>query len=149
MKTINYGKNNYSINELGEVFNMLTNHKLKPQLNKGYHTIQLSNDKDYKGFDIHRLLGIHYIPNPDNLPTIDHIDGNPLNNSLDNLRWASYSTQTFNTRLRKDNVLREKCISYFKCRGCYYYRVRKVINGKRIAKYFDTLEEAITYRDSL
>ena len=38
---------------------------------------------------LHRLLGIQYIPNPDNLECIDHIDRNRQNNSLDNLRWCS------------------------------------------------------------
>ena len=48
---------------------------------------------------LHRLLAEAFIPNPDNKPTVDHIDRNPQNNSLDNLRWATGKEQADNTRL--------------------------------------------------
>lgn len=38
---------------------------------------------------LHRLLAEHFIPNPDNLPQVNHIDGDKLNCSLDNLEWVS------------------------------------------------------------
>lgn len=45
--------------------------------------------------DIHRLIGIHFIPNPDNLPLVGHIDDNRNNNSLQNLEWCTYSENTY------------------------------------------------------
>ena len=45
---------------------------------------------------LHRLLGIQFIPNPENKPTIDHIDRNKLNNDLSNLRWATHIEQHAN-----------------------------------------------------
>lgn len=46
---------------------------------------------------VHRLVAETFIPNPDNKPTVDHIDRNPSNNDVSNLRWADYSDQAMNT----------------------------------------------------
>lgn len=40
---------------------------------------------------IHRLVAMFHIPNPDNLPCVNHKDGNKKNNHVDNLEWCSYS----------------------------------------------------------
>ena len=47
---------------------------------------------------IHRLVAEHFIPNPNHKKVVDHIDRNPLNHSLDNLRWVSYSENSLNSK---------------------------------------------------
>ena len=68
----------------------------------GYAKISLTDNLHIKHkCCIHRLLAIQFIPNPDDKPFIDHIDRNPSNNSLSNLRWA---THTENMNNKKDNI---------------------------------------------
>lgn len=84
----------YSINENGQVRNDKTGHIKATYINSqnGYEYVCLCDDSGKSNRrTIHRLLAIAFIPNPDNLPLIDHIDGNRANNSLENIRWASYS----------------------------------------------------------
>ena len=92
---------NYSINELGEIRNNLTGVLKTPFVNKqsGYKTVDLWKENKSTKYTIHRLIAEAFIPNPQNKPTVDHIDGNRLNNDISNLRWASYGEQNsrFNT----------------------------------------------------
>lgn len=58
--------------------------------NNGYRRVTLTDSNKRVIYQLlHRLLAIHFIPNPNNLPHINHKDGNKLNNSLDNLEWCT------------------------------------------------------------
>ena len=59
--------------------------------NGWYPYLSLCKNGIYKNYSIHRLLAEVFIPNPNNYPVINHIDGNKQNNSLDNLEWCTYS----------------------------------------------------------
>ena len=59
----------------------------------GYCFVNLYKDNVSKHKHIHRLVAEAFIPNPDNLPVINHKDKNPLNNRADNLEWC---TQQYN-----------------------------------------------------
>jgi len=65
---------------------------LKPSLNTGgYNSVCLRLNNKIKTRSLHRLIMEAFIPNPDNKPCINHIDGNKLNNSIENLEWCTYS----------------------------------------------------------
>ena len=84
-------ENKYQISNTGKVRNKKTGLILKPKYNqKGYQYVNLSVDrhKSIKWY-IHRLVGFHFIPNPENKPQVNHIDGNPSNNNVDNLEWVT------------------------------------------------------------
>lgn len=69
--------------------------------NKGYYRLSLCKNGKTKFYHIHRLVAQAFIPNPDNKPTVDHIDRNKLNNNVSNLRWATYNEQNKNRILTK------------------------------------------------
>ena len=98
-------------------------------------------------YKIHRLMAQAFLENPDDLPVVDHIDRNPFNNVLTNLRWASYSTNAQNTGPHITNTSGHKNISYDKRRN--KWRLFKMIDGVTTFKRYDTLEEAISERDKL
>jgi hypothetical protein len=64
--------------------------ELKPKINNGYPTVNLSKNGTVKTIRIHRLVALTFIPNPDNLPIINHKDENKQNNNVNNLEWCTY-----------------------------------------------------------
>ena len=59
----------------------------------GYYHVMLSKDGVPKRYKVHRLVAKAFIPNPENLPVINHKDENPKNNVVENLEWC---TQGYN-----------------------------------------------------
>ena len=59
--------------------------RIKPRL---HYNVPLYKNKKRKLFQVHRLIAQTFVPNPSNLPQINHKDCNPLNNNIDNLEWC-------------------------------------------------------------
>lgn len=96
----------YKISKDGRVWSCKTKRLLSQHNSHGYMFVHLIADKD-KSIAVHRLVAITYLPNPNNHPTVDHIDRNTLNNNVSNLRWATMSTQNTNknwTKARQEAV---------------------------------------------
>lgn len=98
----------YKINRQGEVWSCSQRKMMKPQLEQGYYWVRLVKDKQKHKGRIHRLLALQYIPNPDNLPEVDHIDRNRSNHDLSNLRWASHRENANNIAEGKGCVFIDK-----------------------------------------
>jgi len=63
---------------------------LRPRINHhGYLRVAFNVNKVTKDFFVHRLIAIAFIPNPHNYATINHMDGNKLNNDISNLEWCT------------------------------------------------------------
>lgn len=74
---------------------------MKNQLRStGYPCVRLRDDLGQtKTYSVHRLVAAVFIPNPDNKPTVDHINRNKLDNNVENLRWATTQEQQENKRV--------------------------------------------------
>ena len=94
---------NYEINACGSVRKVKTKVVLKASLHKGYYRIGLCKNGKQKLFYVHKLIALSFIPNPDNKILIDHIDRDPLNNNVNNLRWCSRSENQINRGTMKNN----------------------------------------------
>ena len=90
-KDINGFRELYQISNLGRVRRKDNFKVLKPlSISKGYKGVRLYETKDKaRTKKIHRLVAEYFIPNPLNLPQVNHKDGNKSNNRIDNLEWCS------------------------------------------------------------
>lgn len=83
---------NYNIEPDGTVTNVRFAKQLKPYFDDttGYLKLTITSDRKtrHKVY-LHRLLALTFIPNPQNLPQVNHKDGDKLNNDLSNLEWVS------------------------------------------------------------
>jgi hypothetical protein len=129
----------------GTIMNCETGHILCTFTRLDYQTITFNKTTKY----VHRLLAQAFIPNPENHPVVDHIDRDKSNNRLENLRWATVQDNSYNTDVLKRNKLSEKNICINKSYPSKKYVVSKKLDGINFREYFETLEEAIAFRDSI
>lgn len=111
----------YQVSNLGRIRSFYNykrngNNILTPQIKRGYYQVGLRKDKKRKWYQLHRLIATAFIPNPNNLPQVNHKDENKLNNSIDNLEWCSVSyNNTYGNRIQKViNKTGKKVIQYDK-----------------------------------
>jgi len=121
----------YEIYDDGQVYSKYSNRFLKPWINKGYYQVTLCKDGKQIKHKIHRLIAIHFIPNPYNKREVDHIDKNKLNNSISNLQWATHQENLCNQSIRSTKKKAKYVgVDWKETRNKWIARVK--INGKNI-----------------
>ncbi len=117
---------------MGDIKSKITTRK------DGYQVFTLKGKTTY----VHRFLAEKYIPNPENKPCINHIDGNKSNNSIDNLEWVSKRENCEHARLNGLSELKSqgiKSITYeeyikmnqLRNSGLSYRKISKIMNLNR------------------
>lgn len=140
------GFEEYSIDTDGAIYGKKGN-KLKYSRNhKGYCIINLYSENKRYGFQVHRLVAQQFIENPENKPTVNHIDGNKTNNSVSNLEWCTYSEQMQHSYhvLDRHPSNEKKVVGYDKHTGELIYSFDSLMDAGR---YFADIDK-ISYRRS-
>ena len=98
---------NYFISNDGIVYDLSGNIVRQFKAN-GYWTIKIKSDRRFKSFKVHRLVAIAFVPNPDNKPCVDHIDGVRYHNFVENLRWCTQK-ENMNYKPARRNKIKYNC----------------------------------------
>ena len=148
----------YSISDNGDVYSHRAKRILKHKIGKnGYHRVTLGNGKGkQKTVLIHRLVALAFVDNPDNKPTVNHINENKSDNRAVNLEWMTTAEQNkhgtrtvravkntdWNERTKKiDYNIVAKKHDYSKQNMCNRKRCVVFKNGVTVGEY-DTLKRA-------
>ena len=90
MKDIKGYEGLYAITTEGDVYSYKSKRFLKPKTRgKGYLTVSLYKDNEREDYYVHKLVAQAYLPNPENLPQVDHIDNDKTHNYVNNLQWIT------------------------------------------------------------
>lgn len=104
------GFTKYFVNDMGKVRNSNGQIlKARPIGRRGYLAVRICRDRKTKILYVHRLVAEAFIPNPENKPIVNHLDGDKKNNDVSNLAWSTYSENlqhAYDLGLRKPNTSR-------------------------------------------
>lgn len=125
----------------------------------GYYHVSLSLNKSKKYERVSRLVANAFIPNPENKPQVNHIDGNKLNNDVSNLEWVTCIENIMHyvgdDPLQNENILRGEDVNTAKLTSKEVKIIRRVvekgiISKKELADIFevhtDTIDSAANYK---
>lgn len=106
----------------------------------GYYICALYKNGKGRTFKVHRLIAEAFIDNIDNLPIINHKDGNKLNNSIDNLEWCDYS---HNNKEAYKQGLKEKNLKWIvECNKRKRKKVNQYDLNNNFIKQYKSIQEA-------
>lgn len=149
------GFENYSVSNTGNIRNDKTGRILKQIISTSGYKQTMMGHKTVPQY-VHRLVAMAFIPNPDNKPQVDHIDGDKINNVVENLRWVTrsenrmaYGYEQCNAHRQKPVIAkhrdgrvlefesRTKAAEYFKCDKSKIFYGREFTRGHKAGWTFE------------
>ena len=111
---------------------------------EGYIRICLYKNGKRSCFYLHRLLALHFIPNPENKPCVDHIRGKHMGNALDNLRWVTQSENLLGFRSNRGVFAKITKGCIYKTKNSWQWQYQ--MSGKRKTKNMKSKEKLEKFR---
>lgn len=155
MNEVDVINNGYVPTEDGHIYSLKSHKILSEQHSKdGYKRIVASINGIVSTHLVHRLVATAFIPNPKNLPCINHKDENRGNNRVDNLEWCdylynnNYGDRKYKYAKSRSKNLNKRCgVGFHKRDGKWYANIR--VDGELIhLGYFKEKEDAIKAREN-
>ena len=140
----------YQVSNLGRVKSLNYNHTkkekiLKPILINYYYSVGLCKYGGIKHTRIHRLVAQTFIPNPDNLPCVNHKDENKLNNKVENLEWCTIQyNNNYNNHNVKINAKKRKSVICIETKTVY----KSITEAEKITKIKHISDVCLGYRQT-
>lgn len=130
----------YEIYEDGTIWSNYTrsNGSLKPRDQDGYKRVELSENGKPTTCLVHRLVAEAFLPNPNNYKFVDHLDNNPSNNHVKNLKWCTQSENML--RAHDNGVKSQESRPVLQYDGCY---VREFKSMTKAAKYMNIEKQSL------
>lgn len=132
-----------NFNSINQYKEYKVNRNIKERIKKvtknqcGYYQTVLYKEGKKKNALVHRIVAEAFLPNIENKRTVNHIDGNKLNNNVNNLEWATYSEQL----IHLNNVLGKKSVISKKCRDKSSEKLRRKVK-RSDGKIYNSVIEA-------
>lgn len=141
------GFSDYAITETGDIYSLNYRHtgsikKMTPKTSWGgrYYTIGLFRNGVKKYFLIHRLVAETFIPNPENKPQVNHINGNKKDNRVENLEWATMSENMLHAYRTGLSTPPRSMLGRFGKDNPHSRIIQQIKNGKVIAEFYGLRE---------
>ena len=123
---------------------------LKPALNgresRKYYAVNLYKNGKPKLIKIHRLVALHFVPNPDSLPQVNHIDNDPLNNHYKNLEWGTQRENMAHAYSFKKTSSEYTGVSWDKVTKSWASCIRIDGKTKHLGKFTNEISASMAYQ---
>jgi len=114
-----------------------------------YRLVHLSIAGKAKKMQVHRLVAMAFVPNPENLPCVNHIDNDPLNNHATNLEWCTVRYNTSHGYGFRKTSSKYTGVIWFKNANKWRAKIRIKGKDKYLGYYENEIDASIAYQTAL